>query len=169
MIGGYSQRQTIALERPNYLDARVGGFIATDPHTKRVQAVADPNEGIIAIGTADRARAKNKHYQFGTILTVDMEDWPMWHAHCSFLDTVDDYLVPRAQWRDWMERKAAQEMRNLLPGWCRESDAPVRVDRQKYSFHVRCRVSQLERDYLEVVRQGGIDASIAIRDPQSLQ
>lgn len=162
----YTPRQRIALERPNFEDARVSGFISKDPQTKRVRAVADPTGIILPIGTPGREKAKNKHFQFGTILTVDMESWPVWHAHCSFLDTEDDRLVPRAQWRDWQETLAAQEMRNLLPRWCRDADSPLKIDREKYSFHVRCRVSRMEWDYLTTVHEGGIAPSIAIKDPE---
>lgn len=146
----YTPRQKIALDRPNYLDPRVQGFIANDPHTKRIQAVADPTSGgVLPIGTPNRHKAKNKHYQFGTILTIDMDSPPIWHAHCSYLDTVDDYLVPRDKWSEWMIVNAMQTLHGMLPNKRPDFQEKVKLEKQKYSLHMRLPVSEMEKNYLD--------------------
>lgn len=160
-----TDRQKIALDRPVEWDADKG-FISRDPHLRKVEAVVEPGQEKMPLGTPGRAKLKNKHFQFSSILRVDMETpVPLWHASCCFMDTDGEHLWPLARWKDWMVEIAMTRLINLIPNQREDFREKAKLDKQKYSLHMRMPVSELERSHL-IAREFGIMALMPqIRDP----
>lgn len=146
-LAAYSRRQRIALERPEEHDAHIN-FASNDPHKREIEVIND--------------------IQLVSILSVDLDDKPEWHARVGWMES-KGYFVPLRAWLPWMEEPAQRVMSELirLPRDVEPSDVRtcVRTHGRPSTIHKYIRLSRLERDYVDAIR-AGMKPSIWFREPR---
>lgn len=144
-LEGYSRRQMIALENPEERDP-VSWMASQSPHTRKVDVVQN-------------------RIQLVSILTVDLDSPPVWHARVGFMEAKDDYFVPLRSWTDKMEQLARQKLAELtrLPREVEKFMDGVRPKARPTNIHVFIPLSRIERDYMEVVSGAGAPRIVKLR------
>ena len=150
----YSRRQLIAIDRPESKD-RPDTFCSRDPHKRLVRIYP---------------HSKTKLHLV-TVLSIDLDDWPEWHATVGFLQPSGadaDYFVPKRIWTEQMHQDATSEMREL----CRMpyDDPPYRTSwrplGREAEWHVWWAVTPIVRDMVTAAQSGFYQPNIRIRDPK---
>lgn len=144
-LEGYSRRQVVALENPEERDP-ISWMASQSPHTRKVEVVL-------------------KKLQLVSILTVDLDSPPVWHARVGFMEAKDDFFVPISMWTDKMEQAARGKLAELtrLPRDVEKFMDGVRPKSRPTNIHVFVPLSRLERDYMEVVSGAGAPRAIRLR------
>lgn len=144
-LEGYSRRHLIALENPEERDP-ISWMASQSPHTRKVDVIAN-------------------RIQLVSILTVDLDSPPVWHARVGFMEAKDDFFVPIAMWTDKMEQAARKKLAELtrLPREVEKYIDGVRPKARPTNIHVFIALSRLERDYMEVVTGAGARRLVKLR------
>lgn len=152
----YSRRHRIALERPELHDRRDVGW-TNDPHKRKVFMVE---------------HAKKK-IQLVTALTVDLDDWPEWHASVMYLDenpgAQRSFPIERRLWSDEMQQRAIGEMRKLmrLPYEVQGVLSRWATRDRPSEWHCYWKVLPVERDKIIAILCGTVQPTVYIKDPRA--
>lgn len=150
----YSFRHTVAIERPEVRDP-VNWFASSEVHKRKTRLVE--RDGV--------------KLQLVSILTVDLDTPPVWHARVGYLQAAGadaDYFLPLSTWTPELEQEARAELRELtaLP---REVERCVFGQRPKgraSTLHCFIPLSRLEQDWLTAIQCGGASPIVRIKDPR---
>lgn len=155
MIAGYSDRLTIAIENPEHRDPQ-NWFASNNPFTRQVRRFERDSKNIL---------------QFVSVLTVDDDSPPVFHARVGFLEPVGEYadrFVPMRTWTDGMQRMAKEEIATLLtlprPDYSIASG--VRPKGNASTLHGFVRLTQYEISWLRGVQEGTIQREKELRYPE---
>lgn len=147
-IGRYTRRQQIALERPEETERGIN-FASNEPHKREVEVHND--------------------IQLVSILTVDLDDWPTWHARVGWMES-KGYFVPLRGWQPWMEEPAQRVLSEMisLPREVEKIGTAVRTHGRPSTVHKFIRVSPEEREYCLGVKGGIIQPKLWFKEPRKL-
>jgi hypothetical protein len=151
----YSRRQLIAIDRPEAKD-RPDTFCTRDPHKRLVRIYR---------------RGKDATLHLVTALSIDLDDWPVWHATVGYLQPSGDdadFFVPKRMWTEQMHQDATREMQELarMP----YDDPPYRTawrtKERPAEWHVFWEVTPIVRDMVTAAQSGFYEPHIKISDPR---
>lgn len=149
-IGKYTRRQQLALERPEEHEAFLN-FASNEPWKREVEV----HEGV----------------QLVSILTVDLDDKPEWHARVGWQEA-KGYFVPLRAWTTWME-EPAQRVLDEMMALPRDVEAgawktTVRTAGRPSTIHKFLRLSGEEREYMLGVQGSIVQPRVWVKEPRRL-
>lgn len=152
----YTRRQSLAIERPAERDPE-NWMSVRDPFLRETRMVDHGGTQI----------------QLVSILTVDLDDQPVWHARVGFLQAHDsgagdgDFFLPLRMWTVDLEQAALRELNELtrLPREVEKFTQGVRPAGRPTNVHRFIRLSELEKSWLLAVQCGGVKPSVRAVDP----
>lgn len=144
-LSRYSRRQQIALERPEETERDIA-FASNEPYKREVEVIND--------------------IQLVSILTVDLDDWPVWSARVGWMES-KGYFVPLRAWLPWMEEPAQRVMSEMI-ALPREVDpnhvrTTVRTKGRPSTIHKFIRLSPEEREYVRGITGGLVRPTLRFR------
>ncbi len=147
-LSRYSRRQITALERPEETEPGIN-FASNEPFKREVEV--------------------HNAIQLVSILTVDLDDWPVFHARVGWMEA-KGYFVPLRAWQPWMEEPAQRVMSELI-SLPREVDwkrirTTVRTKGRPSTIHKFIKVSPEEREYVLGITGGVVRPSLWFREPR---
>lgn len=146
-----------ALEIPATWDAHREGYRAQQPQQRKIEVHVPPGGVKLPIGTPGRLKARSMHWQFSTILTVDMETpRPLWHARVAWLDVGADRPRPLVTWEEWQIERAMIRLVNLLRPGRDDFEERAQLDKQRASLHMRLPVTEMEKSMLIAAELGPV-------------
>ncbi len=147
-IGKYNRRQQIALERPEEHEAHLN-FASNEPMKREVELHND--------------------VQLVSVLTVDLDDKPEWHARVGWMES-KGYFVPLRAWQPWMEQPAQRVLDEMI-SLPRDLDlnavkTTVRTHGRPSTIHKFIRLSPEEREYMLGVAGGIVQPKLWFKEPR---
>lgn len=149
----YTRRQCLAIERPEERDPQ-NWMSSNDPFKREVRMI-DHN------GT---------RIQLVSVLTVDLDDQPVWHGRVGFLQAGGedkDYFLPMRMWGIALEQEALRELNDLmrLPREVEKFTQGIRPASRPTNLHRFIRLTELEKSWLLAVQSGGVKPLARAVDP----
>lgn len=160
-IPTFTQRQRTALEHPIEQPdfGEMSGYHTGSPQHREIETHWNYDRTELETNVSSefsgdlKARGERKKYQMASILTVDLDARPVWHASISWLYNPTDEMWQVARWRPWMNMLAENKMRALIPNLERRSPryfTDISVGGR--SLHVRAYLDEHESRALRSMR-----------------